>query len=333
MLLASAKKINSQKAFFRHIVDEERVVSMLLSVIQTGRWYFPPPLAVECQRAGQTYYWVLDGHHRLHVAKILAAKKFGNGKVWSFVVPEDKYNDLIKKKFSGEEPARIAPVRDFIYTPAGSANLIDQNWESIRKNFKRGAFIHKPIYVYESHGATICNIAHFGVRTNQNGKISLVNRRDVEEVFKIKGGPSAPKVVQGSNRLDISGMDGKEFNLRIESEYTQETQSLRIDAREKGLLISDVWLGAENSSNAAASTVLFGENAFLSQARAIMMAMQIKQLIGSSWSPDKYDLPDLVPSYFLDEFDFEDPIDFLFDEFKEVYREERSKDQYLSGWT
>lgn len=333
MLLATAKKINAQRAFFRHIVEEERVVSMLLSVIQTGRWYFPPPLAVECKRAGQTYYWVLDGHHRLHVAKILAAKKFGNGKVWAFVVPEKEYNALIKAQFAGEEPARIAPVRDHIYTPAGSANLIDENWASIRQNFQRGTFIHKPIYVYEKHGAKVQNIGHLSMRTNQNGKISVVHGREIEGIFKIKGGPSAPKRVNGYTRLEMQSDEGREFELPLDVTYTQENQSLRIDSGEDGLLVSDVWLGVENSSNAASTTVQFENNAFLSQARSIMMAMRIKSLIASQWSPEGYELSELVPAYFLDEFEFEDPIDFLFDEFKEVERAERPRDQFLSGWT
>lgn len=333
LAIAGAKRISANRAFFRHRVDEDQLISMLLTVLQTGRWMFPPPLVVECKRGNQRFYWVLDGHHRIHVSQILSANRMGAGKIWSFVVDEAAYDMLIKRHFGGVEPAQIGAVREHILTPGGTANLSDENWKSIQKRFSKGAFIHKPIFVYEKHDKTLKNIGHINLGTDQRGQMFVRSQKETQNVFKIRN-PQAPiPFKEKAMEVPLTSFAGDDIRLASHFQIDRKKQLMQVAAKDRGIVLSPDWMGAEIGSSAGEGRLTVGRKTFYAQAIMMIMAMKIKNFYRSETvRRNDIKIEDMVPAHLVSRFRFSDVNDFLFDGVREIYRQQRDTSNRRPSW-
>lgn len=321
-IIATKTLIDTGRAFFRHRFKDEQLVSMLKSVIERNRWELPPPLVVQCWRDGQEYYWVLDGHHRIHVCNILSSNSFGSGKLWCYSVKEKDYNDLIKSRFEGVEPGHIGEVREHIYTPIGTANLSDENWRTIQNGFDNAAFIHRAFFLYEKHGRTAINIGHLNLRTDNEGELALRTPDTIETLFPLTLFGRKRGNKQREFSLLIEGPEKKQFEFDATAKIDTSSGGLKIKSKSKGILIADRWLGIEQSADEGTDSLIFPKQTFEAQAIMLLLALRIKGRIPQGTRPRR--LRSLVPAQLLEAAKKIEPDTYLTSTFQEVFRSQRS---------
>lgn len=325
-IVATPRPIDTSRAFFRHDFDDQRLLEMLKTVVRERRWALPPPLVVSCARDGMEYSWVLDGHHRIHTANILASNELGSGQLWAYCVDESDYNDLIRSRFDGVEPAYIGAVREHIMTPIGTANLIDENWRLLRKGFTPGAYAHRPFYVYEKHGKLIRNVGHLNLRNDHAGTLALRNQSEVDEIIRLdrfeKKKPPKPR----KRKALIDAGSGDPFELALSLGLDASGQALEVNSDTKGLMLSDRWLGHEAGSNDASDTVYFRRETFYYQMVLLYMSLRIKgQLQPVGRKVPRRRLRHVVPAHLLEMAPIASRDGFLFSDFREIFRQQRDE--------
>jgi hypothetical protein len=274
VLIARAMRINVQHTLFRHDISEERVVDMLVNVLQSGRWRFPPPLVVQFDVRGEEWYWVLDGHHRISVARTLSGRRKKSPQLWCFVIDGKEYSELIQHKFKGVEPRKIGAVREYVVTPYGTANLADENWDAI-KNFmsRRRTNVNRPLYIYELHGGQAKSIGHFNLRIDTDRDLVI---RDVHQTTKLVNldWNSAHRIKLPPVELEFSD---RKLDMSLQFSWDPSSTVAGFKVKEKGLRLSPKWLGASTSAMNLSAEFAMDEATLHGQLRQLRLANRFKE--------------------------------------------------------
>ncbi|MFA5525923.1 MAG: ParB/RepB/Spo0J family partition protein [Acholeplasmataceae bacterium] len=98
----------------QHPTDPERVAALVAHVRSVGRWDLPPVVVVADEGNG---YAILDGHHRVAAAEVLACdpeRAVDAQTIPAYVVETAEYCLILDQHFGGICPNRLADLREYV---------------------------------------------------------------------------------------------------------------------------------------------------------------------------------------------------------------------------
>jgi hypothetical protein len=304
---ASLKRISLGSIFYRHEIEEDRLVSIMSYVLKNHKWDLPPPLVARQIADGLEYYWVLDGHHRVRAAQLFEASLKKDTRIWAFVVSELNYRQLILTQFGGVEPDAIRNVRDYISTPAGDANMLDSAWAQVGDTLRREISASFPLFVVERSRNAFSNIGFFTAGVTLDGAIWIKDGRSQRTVIKMRNPPTRERVTE-SEEIRIRGGDGEDFEIEIEAQWDYSKKVVDFGVRSKGIRLTRQPIVGQVLASPIVKNLTLDRDQLYAQSRVIMSAVRRVNRDFDGIVVEGLDDPQReAPWFLLDEFEFKQP--------------------------
>jgi hypothetical protein len=305
--LAELKRIRLDSVYFRHPIEEERLIAIMSYVLANKRWDLPPPLVVQQSSRGLRYFWVLDGHHRISAAKLCESAVNKQARIWAFVVSEREYQTLILNKFSGVEPAAIREVREHIGTPFGDANMTDETWGALRGTLHKKPSASFPVFVSERIRSSVSDIGFFTAGFTLDGDIWIKDSRSQRTVIKMSN-PPLQKTVKENQSIRLKGNDGEDFQIDISAKWDFVEKCAEFEVKSKGIRLSEAPVGAKAPNSGASKNIVVTKEKLYNHSRLIMSAIRRINQEFEGIAVDGIDAEQRdAPWFLLDEFEFRQP--------------------------
>jgi hypothetical protein len=233
----------------------------------------PPALLLRQTSDGLKYFWVLDGHHRITAAKLIANTMGASLKVRAFVVNEKEYEILIQTHFNGIEPNSIREVRKYIAMPFGDANASDDVWASLHTRLKRLPPASFPLFFHEKSGGASSNVGFVTAGFTMDGSIWIRDGKTTNSLLQLRDPPKQRRTKKQCI-VRIKRPDRDDFEIDLATHWDYEDRSAKFEVLTSGIRISHSHAASSASSRSLKKYIAISRDQIFEQSKTIYFCMK-----------------------------------------------------------